>query len=162
MSPPSAPPSRDKEPDATPGDAGARAAWMSTLARAQPAQLAGLLPKLPAHHWLRAPEIGAVMVQGRMGASGAAFNLGEMTVTRCSLRLEGGAVGHACVQGRDKDHATRAALVDALMQTPQAPQIEAGILAPLRKAANQRRQARAEKAAATRVEFFTLQRGEDQ
>lgn len=162
MSPPSTPSIADQNPDAPPRDTTGRAAWMSTLARAQPAQLADLMPELPAHQLLRAPEIGAIMVQGRMGASGAAFNLGEMTVTRCSVRLQGGAVGHSCVQGRDKDHATRAALADALMQTEAAPQVEAGIIAPLRKASDQRRQIRAEKAAATKVEFFTLQRGEDQ
>ena len=50
---------------------------------------------------IRAPEIGAVMVRGRVGGAGDAFNLGEMTVTRCSLRLACGAVGHGYVQGRD-------------------------------------------------------------
>lgn len=166
MSPPSASPITNQNPDAPPhdttGDTTGRAAWMSTLARAQASQLADLMPELPAHQLLRAPEIGAIMVQGRMGASGAPFNLGEMTVTRCSVRLQGGAVGHSCVQGRDKDHATRAAVADALMQTDAAPQTEAGIIAPLREVALQRRQTRAEKAAATKVEFFTLQRGEDQ
>ena len=50
--------------------------------------------------WLRRPEIGPVMVRGRTGATGLAFNMGEMTVTRCSLRLQGGVVGHGFVQGR--------------------------------------------------------------
>ncbi len=136
--------------------------WMSLLAKAPPARLATLLPELPAHDLLRAPEIGAVMVQGRTGGTGAPFNLGEMTVTRCSLRLAGGAVGHAMVQGRDRAHATRAAAADALMQTAEAARIEVTVLAPLRNEAAERRRTRAAKAAATRVEFFTLMRGEDQ
>ncbi len=139
----------------------ARRDWMSLLAKAPPARLAALLPDLPPHDLLRPAEIGAVMVQGRTGGTGAPFNLGEMTVTRCSLRLADGAVGHAMVQGRDRAHATRAAAADALMQTAAAPRIEAEVLAPLRHEAAARRQARAAKAAATRVEFFTLVRGED-
>ena len=87
-----------------------RRGWMSALAKAPAARLAALFPDLPRHELLRAPEIGAVMVEGRIGGTGGRFNLGEMTVTRCSVRL-GQAVGHACVQGRDKDHARRAAVV---------------------------------------------------
>lgn len=139
-----------------------RSQWMSVLAKAAPAELAGLMPELPPHDLLRAPEIGAVMVRGRIGGTGAPFNLGEMTVTRCSVRLAGGEVGHAWVQGRDKAHALRAALTDALMQTDAAGDIARAVLAPLSGRAAQARAARAEKAAATRVEFFTMVRGEDQ
>lgn len=138
-----------------------RQARMGLLARANPARLAALMPELPPHDWLRAPETGAVMVQGRMGATGGAFNLGELSVTRCALRLRSGAVGHAYVQGRDRGHAARAAAIDALMQGPSADRIEADILVPLQREEDGRRRARAEKAAATKVEFFTLVRGED-
>jgi len=139
-----------------------RQAWMGLLARAEPGRLAALLgADLPDHALLRPPEIGAVMVRGRIGGEGDAFNLGEMTVTRCSLRLASGAVGHAYVQGRDRDHARRAALVDALMQTGQAAEVEARVLAPLAAEETARRSARAARAAATKVEFFTMVRGED-
>lgn len=140
----------------------ARKAWMGLLARAKPARLADLCPEIPTHDLLRAPEIGAVMVRGRIGGSGLPFNLGEMTVTRCALRLGSGAVGHAHVQGRDKGHAVRAAVVDALMQTDQAEALRAAVLAPLQAEEIARRASRAAKAAATKVEFFTLVRGEDQ
>jgi len=145
----------------SPSETDLRRDWLSVLAKAAPARLAALLPELPAHEMLRAPEIGTVMVQGRIGGTGAPFNLGEMTVTRCSIRLAAGAVGHACVQGRDKGHAARAAIADALMQTDAAPRIEAQVLAPLRAEAAASRATRAAKAAATRVEFFTLLRGEN-
>ncbi|PZQ99839.1 MAG: phosphonate C-P lyase system protein PhnG [Cereibacter sphaeroides] len=136
--------------------------WMGLLARSGADRLAELLPDLPDHSLLRAPEVGAVMVRGRTGATGAAFNLGEMTVTRCSLRLASGEVGHAYVQGRDRGHATRAAVVDALMQGARAEVVRAGVLAPLAAEETARRETRAAKAAATKVEFFTLVRGEDQ
>lgn len=142
-----------------------RPGWMGLLARAEAAELARVMAALgpePAHDWLRPPEIGTVMVRGRAGGTGAPFNLGEMTVTRCALRLSAcGTAGHAHVQGRDKDQARRAALVDALMQGPRAAEVRAAVLAPLEAAETARRTARARKAAATKVEFFTMVRGED-
>lgn len=135
--------------------------WMGLLARARADRLKSLLPELPRAELLRAPEIGTVMVRGRVGASGAPFNLGEMTVTRCSVRLDDGAVGHAWVQGRDKDHALRAAVIDAMMQTAAAPRLADAVLTPLRTEAAAARAARAARAAATKVDFFTLVRGED-
>lgn len=142
-------------------DAGARRGWMGLLARSAPQALAGLMPEdLPEWSYARAPEIGTVMLRGRVGATGAAFNLGEMTVTRCTLRLGSGTVGHGYVQGRDRDHATRAALVDALMQGPRAAEVRARVLSPLADIAASRSATRAAQAAATRVEFFTMARGE--
>jgi alpha-D-ribose 1-methylphosphonate 5-triphosphate synthase subunit PhnG len=85
-----------------------------------------------------------------------------MSVTRCSVRLEDGTVGHAWVQGRDKDHARRAAVIDALMQTEAAHDIRRQVIAPLAEAAALKRAARAERAAGTKVDFFTMVRGEDQ
>lgn len=138
--------------------------WMGLLARA-PADLLDRLWRgvnmAPAFRWLRAPEVGGVMVQGRAGGTGAPFNLGEMTVTRCALALEGGAVGHAYVQGRDKRQAEQAALVDALMQGPEAGHLRAAVLEPLLAEVQARAGLRAAKAAATKVEFFTLVRGDD-
>ncbi len=154
-------------------DTGARKAWLGLLARADAARLAGLWADFRAalgsqgdgvaeHATLRAPEIGLVMVRGRAGATGAPFNLGEMSVTRCAVRLMAcGTVGHGYVQGRDRDHARTAALVDALMQTGAAGAVRAAVLDPLAQAETAARRTRAEKAAATRVEFFTLVRGDD-
>jgi alpha-D-ribose 1-methylphosphonate 5-triphosphate synthase subunit PhnG len=138
-----------------------RQRWMALLATALPARLATLVPELPNHEMLRAPEIGTVMVQGRMGGTGGAFHLGEMTVTRCSLRLDCGTVGHGYVQGRDKVHAQRVAIVDAWMQTPLADQIQREVLNVLEAEAARRQEEQARKSAATKVDFFTMVRGED-
>ncbi|MDV4143466.1 phosphonate C-P lyase system protein PhnG [Shimia sp. FJ5] len=138
--------------------------WMSTLAKAPAARLAALwqaLEMAPEFTWLRAPEIGATMVRGRMGGTGAPFNLGEMTVTRCSLQLVSGEVGHGYVQGRDKDKARIAALVDAVMQGDAAAQVRAELLIPLQDEMAADSASRAAKAAATKVDFFTMVRGED-
>lgn len=139
----------------------ARQRWMSLLAKSAPDRLAALFPDLPDHALMRTPEVGAVMVRGRAGATGAPFNLGEMTVTRCSVRLACGTVGHAWVQGRDKAHARRAAVLDALLQTAAAADLSTRVLTPLQTETQQQRANRAAKAAATKVEFFTMVRGED-
>ena len=142
----------------------ARKGWLGVLAKSAAQEVArswAALDMSPDYTVLRAPEIGGIMVRGRAGAVGAAFNLGEMTVTRASVKLSDGTVGHGYVQGRSKDHALQAALVDALMQTDAADAVEAGLLAPLRKATTARKTERAAKAAATKVDFFTMVRGED-
>ncbi|WP_083099245.1 phosphonate C-P lyase system protein PhnG [Pseudophaeobacter leonis] len=142
----------------------ARKAWMSLLAQADAGELTRLWASFgrdPAFDWLRAPEAGGVMLRGRMGGAGAPFNLGEMTVTRCALTLADGTVGHAYVQGRSKPKAEIAAKVDALMQTEAAEALRAAVLDPLQAARKARKEARAAKAAATKVEFFTMVRGED-
>ena len=138
-----------------------RRGWMGLLAKAAPEALAALWREAVPHEVLRGPEVGSVMVQGRIGGTGAPFNLGEMTVTRCTLRLASGEVGMAHVQGRDKTHARRAALLDALLQGPRGAELQAAVLAPLAAKRAEAKRARAAKAAATRVEFFTLVRGED-
>ena len=142
----------------------ARRAWMSLLAKAPEGRVAALLDAAmtrPDFTWLRAPEIGSTMVRGRAGGTGAPFNIGEMTVTRCALTLGSGEVGHAYIQGRRKADAEAAALVDALMQGPNAGEIRTAVLEPLEAEQIAAKTARAEKAAATKVEFFTMARGED-
>ena len=142
----------------------ARKSWMGILAKAPRGQIPTLLSQVskpPKFDWLRPPEVGSVMIQGRMGGSGSAFNLGEMTVTRCSLKLADGTVGHGYVQGRSKDDAQAAAIVDALLQTAQSAVMQREIIDPLKAAQDTARAAKARKAAATKVDFFTMARGED-
>lgn len=145
-------------------DENPRQAWMSLMAVAPKGRVAALLDAAetrPAFTWLRAPEIGSTMVRGRTGATGAPFNLGEMTITRCALTLDTGEVGHAYVQGRRQADAEAAALVDAMMQTPLAERLQVAVLDPLKAERTARKTNRAAKAAATKVDFFTMTRGED-
>jgi len=136
----------------------ARKRWMSVLARASAAEIEALLPDPPSHTVLRGPEDGLVMVRGRAGGGGAAFNLGEMTVTRCTVRTESGRIGHAYVGGRDGRRAELAALVDALMQDSDlARDLDVRVITPLERRQDDARAQRAAKAAATRVQFFAMQ-----
>lgn len=141
-----------------------RKAWMSVLAKAPEGRVPALLDAVgerPVFTWLRAPEVGSTMIRGRAGGTGAPFNLGEMTVTRCALTLATGEVGHAYVQGRRKIDAEAVALVDAMMQTEAADLLRRSVLSPLEEEQAAAKTARAAKAAATKVDFFTMVRGED-
>lgn len=145
-------------------DETSRKEWLGVLAKSPSGLLNDLMKKIEeplVEEWLRRPEIGTVMVRGRAGGTGAPFNVGEMTVTRCSLRLVGGVVGHGYVQGRGQDHAKQAALVDALMQTDQAGLVEQNLLVPLRQDAQARASKIKTRADKTKVDFFTMVRGED-
>jgi alpha-D-ribose 1-methylphosphonate 5-triphosphate synthase subunit PhnG len=137
-----------------------RRRWMGILARAGAAEIAGLLPQappLPPHTRLRGPETGLVMARGRQGGDGAPFNLGEITVTRCSVRLADGSIGHAYATGRDTRQAELAAVLDAALQdAARRPALLAAVVEPLAAAQAARTAQDAAKAAATRVEFFTM------
>lgn len=142
-----------------------RKAWISVLSKAKPQELIELWDGIASHdvvsnsQILRPPETGMVMVRGRTGGAGGAFNLGEMTVTRCAVRLKSGVTGIGYVSGRNKKHSQIAALVDAMMQSDGLkPIAENGIIAPLKLANELREVAISKKAKATQVEFFTMVR----
>jgi len=144
--------------------AGRRAA-MATLAEARASEIAGGLAALGddiAHVELRPVETGLVMLQGRIGGDGAAFNLGEATVTRATVRIASGEIGFSYVLGRDRDKARLAALCDALWQNPSTREpVERHVLAPIKARQEGERAQQRARTAATRVDFFTLVRGED-
>jgi alpha-D-ribose 1-methylphosphonate 5-triphosphate synthase subunit PhnG len=140
-----------------------RKAAMTVLAHSDAAAIAECLGaiQLPAHEALREPENGLVMVRGRIGGDGAPFNLGEATVSRAAVRLASGEVGFGYTLGRDLKKARMIALCDAMVQSRKlADAVEAKVLAPLRSAMLAGRERRSAEAAATRVDFYTMVRGE--
>ena len=140
-----------------------RKAAMAVLAHSATADIAGRLGMvaLPMHEDLREPENGLVMVRGRVGGDGAPFNLGEATVSRAAVRLSTGEVGFGYTLGRDRQKARMIALCDAMVQSDQfAGVIETKVIAPLRAAISAKRNQKSAEAAATRVDFYTLVRGE--
>ena len=139
-----------------------RQRWLSVLAKAPSARLAALWKTVgltPPYTVLRRPEIGLVMVQGRISGTGAPFCAGEMTVTRAAVRLDSGEMGFGYVRGRDARHAEIVAAVDALGQRAEwIERLEAGIVTPLADEAEARHRLIAARAAATRVDFSTVAR----
>lgn len=141
-----------------------RADWMALLARAPLPLLESVLGAQAAEpRWLRRPETGLMMVQGRVGGTGERFNLGEVTVTRCALRLgaadPSAAVGVAYVLGRSHRQAQLAAQADALLQDPaQQDGLDAALLTPVRQHLASQRAEQAARTQSTKVDFFTLAR----
>ena len=140
-----------------------RQAAMTVLAHSDAAKIAQYLDAmaLPSHEDLREAENGLVMVRGRIGGDGAPFNLGEATVSRAALRLSTGEVGFGYTLGRDGEKARLIALCDAMVQSDQfADVIETDVITPLLAMMLAKRAREAAEAAATRVDFYTLVRGE--
>jgi alpha-D-ribose 1-methylphosphonate 5-triphosphate synthase subunit PhnG len=146
-------------------DSASRQGLMRVCAEATEADLEKAIATLggePAFEELRAPQTGLVMLRGRIGGGGPPFNLGEATVTRAVVKLQSGAVGYSYLLGRSQRRARLAALIDALSQDPaNRERLQTALVAPVRaRCAEERATVRAE-TAATRVDFFTLVRGED-
>ena len=146
--------------------AAARRDAMALLVEGGTAELSELLRaigELPLYEDIRRAESGLVMVRGRIGGDGAPFNLGEASVARAAVRLATGEVGFGYVLGRDHRRARLVALCDALLQSDHyRPAVERHVLEPIRARRAAERKRSAERTAATRVEFFTLVRGEDE
>ena len=140
-----------------------RRAAMAVLAHSGAAEIASRLEAMavPVYENLREPENGLVMVRGRIGGDGAPFNLGEATVSRAAVRLSTGEVGFGYTLGRDRQKARMIALCDALVQSDEfADAVESEVIAPLRTQMISERSRTAAETAATRVDFYTLVRGE--
>ena len=140
-----------------------RKAAMAVLAHSDAAEISARLAALavPEHQDLREGENGLVMLRGRIGGDGAPFNLGEATVSRAAVRLATGEIGFGYTLGRDRAKARMIALCDAMVQSEQfADSVEVKVIAPLRAAMVAKRNRKAAETAATRVDFYTLVRGE--
>ncbi|MFC3676112.1 phosphonate C-P lyase system protein PhnG [Ferrovibrio xuzhouensis] len=153
-------------PETVASDVGARQRRLAILVRTGRAELEAAwngLADQPAYRRLKAPETGLAMIRARAGGVGQRFNFGEMTMTRCVVALDGtGAMGVGYVQGRDARKAELVALFDALsLDAARCAEIEHALIAPAEAAQVAARAARDAKVAATKVDFFTLVRGED-
>lgn len=137
----------------------------SLLARATRQELEAAwnaLPQQPTVKPVRGPETGLVMVRGRIGGGGSPFNLGEATVTRATIMLDSGTAGHAHALGTDREKARLAAIFDALFQEEGGRDfVEQQVLAPVEARIAAEDKVKAEEAAATRVDFFTMVRGDN-
>jgi alpha-D-ribose 1-methylphosphonate 5-triphosphate synthase subunit PhnG len=143
-----------------------RQEWMALLARAPKTLLDDIVGQhigLAEPKWLRRPETGLMMIQARVGGSGERFNLGEVTVTRCALRLGemngGSPVGVSYVLGRNHRHAQLAAAADALLQdVTYYGDLEVNLLEPIRKFLKDKKSISHKRAQTTKVDFFTVAR----
>ena len=142
-----------------------RQRWLSVLAHSNAARLEAHWQALNLHPeftLIRPAEIGMTRLQARMGATGKRFVMGDATVTRAVVQLSDGTLGYSYLLGRDKAHAERCALLDALLQQPETrPLLEEKIITPLAAWREEQRQLRAREIASSKVDFFTLVRGDN-
>lgn len=158
------PPGTPAPATADPEALAARKAFMGVLAQARLEELRAAIERfepLPDVVELRAPEVGLVMVRGRVGGDGAPFNLGEATVTRAAVQLPGGTTGTSYLLGRAPERARAAALLDALWQDPALRIAVEDALAPVRRRLAAEAARTGAKTEGTKVNFFTMVRGED-
>ncbi|MDP3524365.1 MAG: phosphonate C-P lyase system protein PhnG [Hoeflea sp.] len=138
---------------------------LSVLAKAPAADLLARWKRTgldPSVELLRGPESGLVALRGRIGGSGQPFHVGEVSATRVTVRIGSGEVGHAMISGRDVRKAQLVAVIDALAQdSAHAEMIERDIVAPLEQGLAEADAKLRGETAATRVNFFTMVRGED-
>jgi alpha-D-ribose 1-methylphosphonate 5-triphosphate synthase subunit PhnG len=142
----------------------ARKRAMELLARASVAELqAGwqAIEPQPEVHPVRGPETGLVMVRGRVGGGGDPFNLGEATVSRATVRLASGEIGHGQLLGNDREKARLAAIFDALNQRPEYRAAVERLIGAVESRIDAEDRKHAEQTAATRVDFFTMVRGDN-
>lgn len=141
-----------------------RQKWMGVLSKSSCQELEGAwqgISEKPDYQHLRKPETGIIMVRARAGGSGLRFNFGEMTVTRCTVKTDEGYVGCAYVMGRDHRHAELAALFDALLQNSGYKlKILNMVILKLKESREKRKEEISKKSAATKVDFFTMVRGD--
>ena len=146
-------------------DTSTRQRWMATLARSTPEMLRARMRTLglaPEYEQIRVPQTGLVQIQPRMGATGDRFFPGDATLTRAVVQLAGGQLGFSWVLGRDKGHAERCAVCDALLQDPtQYQTLMETLITPLEADRAARIDARQAEVNASRVDFFTLVRGDN-
>ena len=140
-----------------------RQAWMKILAKSSVVDLerqVQTLGKLPEYSFLRSPEIGLTMVRGRAGGKGKVFNLGEMTITRCVVKILD-TIGFGYVGGRSKRHAELAAVCDGLLQQNEwSFTVQNRVIQPLQTIIQQKQEKQQRQTETTKVEFFTMLRGE--
>jgi alpha-D-ribose 1-methylphosphonate 5-triphosphate synthase subunit PhnG len=157
--------SSDLNPDT---DIAARQRWLAVLAKTPLARLEAAWETLddkPAYRLLRRGETGLVMVRGRIGGTGQPFNVGEMTMTRAAVQLvaEGEVTftGFGHVAGRSARRAELVALFDAMLQDPARHEaIAERVIEPLAAEQQAGEAAKTARIMASKVDFFTMVRGE--
>lgn len=141
-----------------------RQRWLAVLASATVDALTQAwtaMPDKPQYVFLRSPETGLAQIRARAGGTGQQFNFGEVTLSRCTVLLESGKVGVGYVAGRDKRHAELVAVFDAMLQSPvSGRQLQADVIETLAAVQAQGERCEAEAAATSKVNFFTMVRGE--
>lgn len=141
-----------------------RSEWMTVLALSHPSdieeRLEGVGP-LPQFSFVRRPHHASVALRARSSRTGVLFEPGEMTMTRCIIKIDPDVFGYAYVGGRNLRHAALAALLDAVLQRGGDQQMLVQTLISELKSLIDRRQEQVRRQAqASAVDFSVQMQGE--
>lgn len=139
-----------------------RQQWMKLFSLSPECSLAELFQDLDLMPRLRVslgPETGLITVRGRISNEGDLFNVGDASVTKTEVILDNHIKGLAFTLGASKEKSLHAAGLDAVMQSgPDVPtQLRIKKLALELQDSRLKRAAQVTK---TKVDFFTMVRGE--
>lgn len=138
---------------------------LSTLAKSSLKDIQSYWPHSPNDYQfntIRPPQTGMVMAVARTETTGEPFNLGEVSVTRCALRLESGETGFGYSMGSDTEQVLHIALIDALAQVDDNfDTLSAEVINPLKQKIADRQKRQKALTDTTKVDFLTITRGED-
>jgi alpha-D-ribose 1-methylphosphonate 5-triphosphate synthase subunit PhnG len=139
----------------------ARQAWLGVLVRVPADAMIEAAEQFDFDvETLKSPEIGMLMTDARIHATGSGFHLGEVTLTRCVLKDTLGHLGYGQILGRNTKQALAIARFDlALQRQDTAPRAEE-LLAGWREEIAALDAMQDERVEATRVDFFTMVRGD--
>lgn len=107
---------------------------------------------------LKKPETSLVMLRALDSITGDPFNMGEVLVTECEVRL-GNHVGYSLIMGEEPERALAAAIIDAALESGRAsaPSIEGKLWQEEQRLRTERRQENA-LIGRTRVNFEIVRR----
>ena len=109
---------------------------------------------------LKGPEVGLLMTNGRIHSTGRPFHLGEVSLTKCVLKDDQGLLGYGHIIGRNKQQAKAIALFDLALQRINSAEPALIRLNAWKEEVAEIEAMESEAVEKTRVDFFTMVRGE--
>ena len=139
----------------------ARRDWLATLVRVPANEVIAASNEFDfSMVVLKGPEVGLLMINGRIHSTGRPFHLGEVSLTKCVLKDDQGLLGYGHIIGRNKQQAKAIALFDLALQRNDSAEAALIRLNAWKEDVAEIDAMESETVEETRVDFFTMVRGE--
>ena len=139
----------------------ARRDWLATLVRVPASEVIAASNEFDfSVVILKGPEVGLLMINGRIHSTGRPFHLGEVSLTKCVLRDDQGLLGYGHIIGRNKQQAKAIALFDLALQRNDSAEAALVRLNAWKEDVAEIDAMESEAVEETRVDFLTMVRGE--
>ena len=139
----------------------ARRDWLATLVRVPASEVIAASNEFDfSVVILKGPEVGLLMINGRIHSTGRPFHLGEVSLTKCVLKDDQGLLGYGHIIGRNKQQAKAIALFDLALQRNDSAEAALVRLNAWKEDVAEIDAMESEAVEETRVDFLTMVRGE--